>query len=180
MNKLPVKILKQIQFYFSFHFTSTEFAPCAMHPNQRPSAGCKFEYLMSQYYWGKHTNILLTCCFLVISLAMTLAESKTWMAVSSSRISPSDDSKVSKIFFSISCRFFLLAADWIMRAFLSSSKSGLMKKTTKTKISQCSSCTDCKRSPWKLLPLPIGSYLWIFFSVLRRFMVFNIYLYWWV
>lgn len=66
-----------------------------------------------------------TCCFLVISLDMILAASSIWMALSSSRMFPSEDCRVSRIWSSISLSCFLLAADWRIRAFLSSSNSGL-------------------------------------------------------
>lgn len=66
-----------------------------------------------------------TCCFFVISLDIILAESKTLIALSSSKMFPSEDDSVSKIFFSISFSCFLLAADWRIRAFRSSSNSGL-------------------------------------------------------
>ena len=56
---------------------------------------------------------------------MSLAESKTLMALSSSRMFPSDDSSVSRIWSSISFSCFLLVADCRIRAFLSSSSSGL-------------------------------------------------------
>lgn len=52
-----------------------------------------------------------TCCFLVISLDINLAESKILIALSSSKMFPSEDDNVSKIFFSISFSCFLLAAD---------------------------------------------------------------------
>lgn len=67
----------------------------------------------------------LTFCFLEISLDRALEESRIWMAVSSSRIFPSDEERVSRILSSISFSCFLLVADCRMRALLSSSSSGL-------------------------------------------------------
>lgn len=85
---------------------------------------------VSHFIWlYYHSQILktLTCCFLVISFDITLAESKIVIALSSSKIFPSEDCNVSKILFSISFSCFLLAADWRIRRFLSSSNSGLKK-----------------------------------------------------
>ena len=66
-----------------------------------------------------------TFCFLEISLDRALEESRICMAVSSSRMFPSEVERVSRILSSISFSCFLLAADCTMRAFLSSSSSGL-------------------------------------------------------
>ena len=49
------------------------------------------------------------------------------MAVSSSKMFPSDEERVSRILSSISFSCFLLVADWRIRALLSSSSSGLQR-----------------------------------------------------
>ena len=50
------------------------------------------------------------------------------MAVSSSKILPSEEDNVSRILSSISFSCFLFAALWTIRACRSSSRSGLLKK----------------------------------------------------
>lgn len=62
---------------------------------------------------------------MLISLDMIFAESRIWMALSSSRMFPPEDCSVSRILSSISFSCLLLAADCRIRAFLSSSSSGL-------------------------------------------------------
>ena len=57
----------------------------------------------------------------------TLDESNIWMAVSSSKMFPSEDESVSRILSSISLSCFLFAALCSINACLSSSRSGLKK-----------------------------------------------------
>ena len=66
-----------------------------------------------------------TFCFLDISFERAFEESRIWMAVSSSRMLPSEADSVSRILSSISFSCFLLAADCSISALLSSSSSGL-------------------------------------------------------
>ena len=66
-----------------------------------------------------------TFCFLMISSDSILDVSRNWMAVSSSRMFPSDDDRVYRILSSISFSCFLLLALVMIRAWRSVSSSGL-------------------------------------------------------
>lgn len=82
-------------------------------------------YIYSHTHAHTQYNVIHTFCFLEISFDKALDESRIWMAVSSSRMFPSEADRVSSILSSISFSCFLLAALCTMRVFLSSSSSGL-------------------------------------------------------
>ena len=80
---------------------------------------------------GSHGAANLTFCFLEISSERTLEESSTWMALSSSRMLPSEAERVCRILSSISFSCFLLAALVTISACRSSSSSGLFGRRHK-------------------------------------------------
>ncbi len=71
----------------------------------------------SQRFFKCYLNIAVTVsyvrtCFSSISLASCFDEESTWMAVSSSRMLPSELDNTSRILSSISFSCFLFSADW--------------------------------------------------------------------
>ena len=80
------------------------------------------------FRWTKHEKS--HTCFSAISSESTFDEDKTWMALSSSKIFPSDEERTSRILSSISFSCLLFSALCKINEFFSSSSSGLSLATT--------------------------------------------------